>query len=245
MYRTNAVCVIQGKIGPLTLVSILQLKLFRREFIVVIWRSDRSVWSFVVTYMTSTVNKYVIDDVDFPGIKNVNRQIVSTREGIRRAQKIFPECEYLYKLRSDQTFLITRSRINRLKFYAQDRLILLNYNSYVSRLYPFSDMFMMGRIEEMFKFWNIALDYKTLNDVEIERDLRYFQRQCTAEGYILSQFMKRINWAPKWDSQDSCLFMESEFIVFDYRYLGLIWWRKLFIRQRLLNDNLFIEGRRV
>ena len=133
--------------------------------------------------------------------------------------------DIIIKMRSDQYFNVKRL----IKIFDNSqRLALCNYNAYSQRMYPFSDMMMAGNIKDMWRFWNIPFDMRAVEDICIESDLRYFMRQKTAEGYILSNYFQSIGYEPSWNQNESEEFMNAHFQVISWIALRFVWFRKYY-----------------
>ncbi len=89
-------------------------------------------------------------------------------------------------------------------------------NTFKDRFYGVSDMLMFGKIEDMCLYWSIKFDNKSFDDFKPEGNPMYFMKQSTAEGYLVTEFMKIINWNPKWNKVDHEIYLKNYFISVDH-----------------------------
>ena len=189
---------------------------------------------------------------DFSGIKNINLQIESTKNALSYLQ--MNNCDFVLKTRTDQrldsaeNFLNYFTSLQKLfpntRSYLKSKLIISSMNTYKDRFYGVSDMLMFGKIEDMCLYWSIKYDDKTFNNFVPENNPKYFMKQSTAEGYLVSEFMKRINWKPKWNKVDHKLFFKNYFISVDHDQIGHFWyknnWWSRDLNKRQPNDDNYL-----
>lgn len=112
-------------------------------------------------------------------VNNINRQIVSTRNGIKESLKT-----YIIKLRSD-SFLQGTDFLYYFKKYASDDQILMfepiNPNGKFKNRYCFNDFFFVGSKKAMLELWDIPL-YSSLNNEK---------RDLIPEEYLLWAYCKK------------------------------------------------------
>lgn len=217
------------------------------------------VYSFINEYIPDAdmveferygINILRIEDPLYPGLGNVNRQIKTVKKGLEYLEG----CTYIWKIRSDQRFY---SMTNLFLYFKKLSYIDISKNSGLSgrilisslgcfrgRLYPVSDFMMFGRRNDLLMVWDIPYDSKKSNDVGAE-DFLHFMRQSTAEGYILNEFGKKINWNFKWNLQDSQAFMKSYFCIIDKASIGHLWykyyWYSNYSNYSISEDPQFLE----
>jgi hypothetical protein len=170
----------------------------------------------------------------YKGISNINRQITSVTNGLKYLKE--NNCDYVLKTRTDQRiykdvdflsymvmlqdlFPLTAER----DLILEKRLVIASLNSYRTRLYPVSDMFMFGKIEDLTFYWNIPLDIKT--DYNKKPDDRLFMEYSVCEGYLLNNFSKNINYDLLWTENDSDQFLKKYFTIVDQEQLDLFWFK--------------------
>lgn len=166
------------------------------------------------------------------GIVNVNLQIISTNKGLELAKIL--NCEYVLKTRSDQRIYEYKDLytyfINILKSFPlidnnilKDRLIISNLNSFENRFYGISDMFMFGRICDMYKFWNIPVQENDILPKNILNE-RYISFNL-GEGAFVMNFFKILKFIPKWNKFDSDYFFSKYFYVINKEEINLFWFK--------------------
>ena len=177
---------------------------------------------------------YVIEN-DLPkvkGVVNINLQIISTNSGLKFAEH--KNFQYVLKTRSDQRIyeykFIFSFFLNILKVFPIDendnlknRLIISSLNTYKNRLYGISDMFMFGRLCDMKLFWDISLQPQISIPIEINNF--YYISYGLGEGAFVMDFFSKINFKPKWTSEDSALFYSKYFYVVDKESIGHFWYK--------------------
>lgn len=166
----------------------------------------------------------------FAGRANLNYQIVSTLNGIKKAKDL--GCKYVIKTRTDQRFYktnISRDLLNLITLFPlaqhydlNSRLIALSFNSFKYRYYGISDMFIFGHIDDVMNYWNIPLDetpYKTYEN--IPRKI-LFKKYCS-ETYIASNFLHNIDIKPNFTLTQTWNLYKDLFIFIDRGFLDLYW----------------------
>lgn len=168
----------------------------------------------------------------FAGISNINYQLVSTMQGIRKAEEL--GAKYILKTRTDQriyapntdeylwslikSFPLMRTTIQK------ERLIALNLNTFKFRPYSISDMFLFGSLPDMVLYWNIPLDTRK----EIPKNfptVRSWVDQRLCEVYLSTHFLKNIQHnildtiADSWDAY------AHYFCVVDAASIDLYWYK--------------------
>lgn len=113
---------------------------------------------------------------DYAGISNINFQIVSSRNGIRKAREL--GAEYALKLRTDQRiyapnvadylYNITEVFPVREGYSQKKRIVGMSLNTFKYRMYGLSDMLIYGHIDDMMLYWDVSLDQRVFNAEEIE-----------------------------------------------------------------------------
>ena len=172
------------------------------------------------------------------GRLNVNKQIVSSREGIRRAIDL--GCKYVAKTRSDQRInsLYALSALPALielfprdgkESEKQKRLIAISYSTYKWSPYTLCDMFMFGLPEDMMDYWNAPLD-----DQEYDRNSfqNIYNRDSTTfcelisiypENYLMQSYMEKIKEAVEISNSCWWKILAKHFIIVDWEWLDVYW----------------------
>ena len=165
------------------------------------------------------------------GIANVNFQIVSSSEGIKRAKTL--GCEYVLKTRTDQR-IYSREGISFCyaaikkfpllkKFDQKERIISFNLNTFMYRPYGISDMINFGYIDDMSKYWCVKLDLRSQKDLKEYSTLLEFSQQRLAEVYFLTSFLDNINRGLSWTLEDSWKVMSENFCILNTSDIDLFW----------------------
>jgi hypothetical protein len=170
------------------------------------------------------------------GISNINLQIISTKNGIEFAKS--RGVKYCVKTRTDQriykkdflNFLnSTRTFFNNNKILADyglnDRIIITSLNTYKFRLYGPSDMFMYGHIDDIFKYWDVELDNRILNQLDINNTVIGWSQASLCEVYLCINYLQRINYEFNWSIYDSWSVLANFFIVIDKLSIDLFWFK--------------------
>jgi hypothetical protein len=105
----------------------------------------------------------------------------------------------------------------------ENRLIIASTNSFKSRLYGVTDMYMFGNISDMKLFWQIPTEQKSETLPQVNTDPVYFISNRQAEGYLVNYFFESIGFSPSWSSEDSHYFLAQFFCVVDKEQLDLFW----------------------
>ena len=191
-------------------------------------------------------NKEIINDIEnlgivvienvlpeVKGIVNVNLQIITTNAGLNLAE--INNYRYVLKTRSDQRIYEYQKVfvyfLNILKSFPVDdehlilkkRLIISSLNTYQSRLYGVSDMFMFGCISDMKLYWDIPFQIDNTWPAKI--DNKIFISYKLGEGAFVSDFMYKINFNPSWSNEDSDFFFAKYFYIVDKEDIRLFWYK--------------------
>ena len=172
------------------------------------------------------------------GRSNVNKQIVSSREGISRA--IDMGCKYVVKTRSDQ-------RINSLYAFSalpalldlfprvtsesekQKRLIAISYGTFKWSPYTLCDMFMFGLPEDMMDYWNAPLDDQQFDchnyGKKFNCDSTTFRELISIypENYLMQSYMVKIKEAVEISNSCWWKILAKHFIIVDWEWLDVYW----------------------
>ena len=168
---------------------------------------------------------------EYVGVSNINLQLVSTSAGLNFASDY--GVKYVLKTRTDQrvcksldffghmhnlqiNFPISNDKM-------ENRLIIASTNSFKSRLYGVTDMYMFGNISDMKLFWQIPPEEKSEMLPQVNTDPVYFISNRQAEGYLVNHFFESIGFSPSWASEDSHYFLAQFFCVVDKEQLDLFW----------------------
>lgn len=161
---------------------------------------------------------------------NFNLQLVSSLAGVKMCQEL--NCEYVLKTRTD----VRIYRPDALRFFynltekfpivadcgQKKRIIGVSLNTYKYRLYDLSDMTVFGSTADMLLYWGAELDYRDISTDNAKTN-RLFSILNIGEVYLVTEFMKKINYALKWTLKDSWRVFAEHFCVIDQQSIELYW----------------------
>lgn len=169
------------------------------------------------------------DDPEFPGTFNINRQIVSTLNGL----KAVADKTYAIKTRTDQVLTDPRLMCNLdllHKIYSESakrdaKIIVSSLNTFAFRLYGASDMFQFGLTGDLINFWEQPLDKRPADDLkEVSENLHLEAKKRVAEVYLNTNYFNFLfGKAPVYTFQESLEFIAGRFVVADADSLGHRW----------------------
>ncbi len=165
-----------------------------------------------------------------PGVFNINRQIISSRNGLEFALTDF---EFSIKSRTDQVFVDPRF-MNQLRIlfdrYSEvgcknSRIIVSSLNTFAFRLYGASDMFQFGKTKDLFEYWNQPLDARNIDELTaISPNLVAEAQKHVAEVYLNTNYFKlKEKTNPQYNLEESLHFVANYFVVADAQSLGHLW----------------------
>ena len=183
-----------------------------------------------------------------PGISNINLQILSTLNGLKYIKLNYPFSRVI-KSRTDQRLLnincihflnslLKAYPINYLTF--KSRLIICSFNTFKYRVYSISDMFMYGHIDDLLIFWDQELESNQITTLEIEapRTMTSWSKLNLAEVYLVTNFLKKIDYYHDWSIENYWKLFKLYFIVIDPSMIGLEWIKYTF-NNKMGNINQF------
>ena len=169
------------------------------------------------------------------GFQNRNYQIVSTREGVEKAQAV--GAEKVLKVRTDLVVLSDGvldacahlQSLYPVTNYVKNRIIVPETYTRKYMLYHPSDLVMFGDVDDMINYWSVTLDERefTLSDEDWKlKDIKQISIDGgPAESYLGRNFAKRIGWEIKDNLQDSWSFYRDIFVVVDNEWFDLFWYK--------------------
>jgi hypothetical protein len=164
------------------------------------------------------------------GISNLNLQIVSTLVGLRYFQT--RNIDYAAKIRTDQEFLnplwITNLVNHYLEFCSPSsyrRIVVSSLNTLCFRKYSISDMFLFGKVEDLFAYWNVGLDPRTRLETSHATDLDFdsWSKARLAENYLSSKYLEHSGVELDYSFSQYYEILWKYFAVIDATELGQIW----------------------
>lgn len=190
------------------------------------------------------------------GICNVNLQIISTMAGIKHAR--MAGAKYIIKTRVD-TVIIKRNLFEYFKKWEEGGYSeyshlwglesrLMVFGGSKSILYTIPDFLMLGRTEDMIKYWNADnLDcrtsipenryHMTLNEIG--------QKQLSPEVFLSCRFAKSIGWNLEYTYQDYIEYLKKLFCVVNPQDIRWFWlkrpWDMNLLRKRSVSSYVFSQ----
>jgi hypothetical protein len=165
-----------------------------------------------------------------PGPGHINYQITSSTAGIRIA--IDEGYAYAFKTRTDQRMYspsavsLCHSLINTFPLKGgskqSKRIIACGLNTYKYRLYPISDMFSFGTIEDMWLLWNTPHDDRE-KPGQLDSAMGEYSKSNLCEIYLTTHFLEQIGHSLKWTLEDSWKAITQHYCIVDPAMLDLFW----------------------
>lgn len=242
--------IIQGALGSdyLRLFKVVNLYLKRYPDIIIIL----SIWQYdykkILPWLHEHPRIHIVSSVDpeNPGISNINRQIVTTISGIRKADLLGKK--YSVKMRTDQ-FMLSPKAMKILGLYSEmfiheydsiPRIIGVSRNTFKYRFYTFSDMFHFGLTESLIAYWEVDLDPRKPSELSFTNlvDLESFSRANLVETYLQVEYMKKHKILPNYSLEDSLKSYAKLFVIIDESEIGLVWNKYSHNRKSWASNNL-------
>lgn len=238
-YRSSIAIVLQG---PIVSKNSITLRIIQHYFVrcpevcivVSTWEdtAESDIAPFVELAKQGKIHLVLNPDPEYPGVFNINRQIVSSRNGLSSVLRDF---EFAIKSRTDQVFIAPRfishlqTLFNRYSpnIFDQEKIVISSLNTFAFRLYGASDMFQFGRTKNLFDFWNQPLDNRKITELNKESpNLQAEAQKRVAEVYLnTNYFIQQFKKEPNYDFKESLRFIADNFIVADASSLGQKWFK--------------------
>ena len=187
----------------------------------------------------------------YPGIQNVNLQIISTLNGINYIKE--KGYKYTLKTRTDQRFG-NKDLLSFLKLLSnafpldtkkvsdqKGRLIGMSFNTFMFKMYSLSDMFLFGETQDVYDYWNCELDLREFNNIE-NLDLstnRKFSLLRICEIYYMTEFLKSKGVNLNWTLEQSWEELVKRFLIVDSYSLDFFWPKYSYYEDRWsVNNNI-------
>lgn len=245
-FNENIAIVLQGPIVSDNQITLRILNYYlsrypRVKIVLSTWKETdpKELAPFLELSKSNRIQLVLNEDPITPGVFNINRQIVSSHNGL---SAINGEIEFAIKSRTDQVFTDSRF-MNQLKILFdkyeknksdQSRIIISSLNTFAFRLYGASDMFQFGRTKDLLKFWYQPLDTATMEEaIQESSTLELEARKRVAEVYLNTNYFKLVNSQdPKFTFDESLRFLTQSFIIADADSLGHRWLKNTNLRNR-------------
>ena len=230
--------VIQGPIISKNDFTLETVKIYKKHFndaliILSTWEDENS--AAVKLFEELDVSVILNEKPEYSGTSNINFQIVSSKNGIIKAQEL--GAEYALKTRTDQRiyapnvadylYNITKVFPVRGDYKRQKkRIVGVSLNTFKYRLYGLSDMLIYGHIDDMLSYWNVNLDQRVFSDEEIRKgstSLRNWALWRVCEVYLATEFLIKVDRKLEWTLKDSWKAFADHFCIVDKEQLDLFW----------------------
>jgi hypothetical protein len=238
-YGSNIAIVLQG---PIVSKNSITLRIIQHYFVrypevcivVSTWEDTAAsdIAPFVELAKKEKIRLVLNPDPEYPGVFNINRQIISSRNGL---SSVLEDFEYAIKSRTDQVFIAPRfmnhlqTLLNRYSnnFFDQEKIVISSFNTFAFRLYGASDMFQFGKTKNLFDYWNQPLDNRDISDLtKVSPNLKEEARKRIAEVYLnTNYFIEKLKKEPNYEFIESLDFIAHYFIVADANSLGQKWFK--------------------
>lgn len=164
------------------------------------------------------------------GVANINKQIVTTKNGLQRAEEL--GCKYVLKTRTDQRLyapnileflfnISTQFPLDKDIKEQKERLIALSFNTFKNRLYGVSDMFLFGRIEDVSKYWDIK-ENTYQPDTEGKNRFENFRSQCV-ETFVCRHYLESLHTKTSDNIEDTYKAYARYFCFIDKEDVEMFW----------------------
>jgi hypothetical protein len=211
------------------------LRIFPKALIIVSTWDHENVSDFnsLVTDFPDRLFVVTSQDLDKPGILNVNRQIISTKAGLEFAKTL--DAKWSIKTRTDQRITNPLSLV-RLASAAKnfgnfetekglERIFLVSDNSFFFRLYGMSDMFQFSTTDKLLEFWTVELDDRHIDMVSKEQSstLREEAKKNLVEVYLTTKYLRKMGETLEYTLADSLKYIFLYFCIMDSENFDIVW----------------------
>jgi len=176
---------------------------------------------------------------DYPGLFNINMQLVSAAAGVRRA--VADGAEWVLKTRTDQRlhapdalpFLVALAQAFPVAggMAQRHRIVGIGHGSLKYAPYHVTDQTVFGHADDMLAYWTPPLRMDRapghwpadLPSIFTRTPIGELCRLGAAECYIASQFLSRMGRSLDWTLVDSWAAYRDHFIFADYAATDFFW----------------------
>jgi hypothetical protein len=168
---------------------------------------------------------------NYPGIANINLQIISTLHGLRTAKQLGKK--FVLKTRTDQGFLkhdaVQILKINWARFNENkgslERIVIGSRNTFLFRFYSFSDMIHFGTVNTLLTFWETTLDHRKEYDFPVTKPKTAsdWSSMNLAEVYLVRNYLRKVGIPHDLDFKTHLEALLNCFVVVDSECLGFTW----------------------
>ncbi|WP_413587443.1 WavE lipopolysaccharide synthesis family protein [Bdellovibrio sp. HCB274] len=250
--------VIQGPIDGIQEMVLETVAIYRKsvpgcKIVLSTWRNE--VGKFRINFENLNVHILENDKPSISGGNNINFQIVSTINGLRKLGEL--GVKYAFKTRTDQRFyapntvpyfMILLKRYPLLKPGLQkERIIELSLNVLRYRPYSMCDMFQFGLLADLILFWNQDLDSRSFSAAQYSKEpytLRKISEDDIAEIYIHRKFLRGIGVSSEVDYESYYTALKEHFIIVDKEMVDLVWLKYSSQEYRIAYNPIFDKDRK-
>lgn len=167
---------------------------------------------------------------EYPGISNINMQIVSTNAGIDYARK--DPTKYLLKTRTDQCLfskLALQYMESLVKNYPRQdgssRILSSSLSTFLLRPYGLSDMVTFGEFQNVSNYWKVKLDERQVSDLPFPevRTLRNETVNELCEIYLTKRYLESMGIKIEDSLKQSLEAYRDYFLIADNQILDQVW----------------------
>jgi len=179
---------------------------------------------------------------EWNGISNINLQLVSTINGLRKAEHLSKT--YVVKTRTDQRIynpfflsslkLLDKYPIEFENLSLEKRIIVSSMSTLKYRPYGVTDMLMIGKTTDLIKYWNIRQDDRNLT-IPGGLTVKEYALQTTAETYILTKFLENQGIPIYFSLKQTWEAYTKIFIVLDKSSFNVYWFKYSIEKENRLN----------
>lgn len=241
---SDVAILLQGQIIEINNFTFETINLYKKNFpnayiVLSTWESERK-----KARMFEKLDIEIIYNVPLKthvGYKSTNLQIISSKNGLKKIKE--KKIKYSIKTRTDQRFgnpemliylksLLKYFTINNQNLKQEQRLIGISFNSFLYRLYGLSDMFLFGRTNDVYNYWNCSLDERKFTYKEDHSTKRLYSLSNICEIYFMTEFLKSRGVLINWTLRQSWDELAARFIIVDSSSLDFFWPKYSFLEDR-------------
>lgn len=177
--------------------------------------------------------------LDFPGVFNVNNQIVTTSQGLKHAIEI---SEFAIKTRTDQLLsspMVLKNLYALWNTYglnnaSENRIVISSFNTFAFRFYGASDMFQFGKTQDLINYWSQDLDRRPNSELTKSSDsMRSEGKKLVAEVYLNTNYFEKVmGTPPNFSWKENLEFTKNAFVIADKHSLGQLWVKNTHLTNR-------------
>lgn len=231
--------VLQGpivKVGDFTLET---LKIYKKTFryspiVLSTWEDEDD--TYLQRIKELGVDILLNKKPSYPGVSNINFQIVSSLSGMKRLKEL--GVEYAIKSRTDQRMYAPNIADFLVKvlcmfppkkgFRQKKRILGVSLNTFKYRPYGISDMTIFGDIDDVLIYYSADLDMRKFTSEErafFTSSIRNFAKWNVCEIYLATEYLKKTGRQLLWTLEDSWSAFSEQFVIVDKESVDLFWFK--------------------